>query len=143
MSYPFCQSFFPMSKYSELCQRIDNARGYMSDAIGKCQRDLRRPPGGQSRIDLYLEESETFAAFDRGEKLTARFDASRAVGAFLVWNEPKDWKNHVLPLPVSVDWASGVLRQRSDDAYGLIVDVAHCLKQRDAGGNFVPALPPA
>ena len=132
-----------MNKYPKLCQRIDNAGGYMSDAIGKCQRDLRRPPGGPSRIDLYLEESETFAAFDRGEKLTARFDASRAVGAFLVWNEPKDWKNHVLPLPVSVDWASGVLRQRSDDAYGLIVDVAHCLKQRDAGGNFSPALPPA
>jgi len=48
----------------------------------------------------------------------------------------------VLPLPVSVDWASGLLRQRSDDAHRLNVDVAHCLKQRDAGGNFVPALPP-
>ena len=121
---------------------MDKAGGYMSDAIGKCQRDLRRNPEGKSRIDLYLSESATFAAFDRGDKLAARFDATRAVGAFLDWNEPKDWKNRVLPLPVSVDWASGILRQRSDDAYGLIVDVAHCLKQRDASGNFAPLKQP-
>jgi hypothetical protein len=131
-----------MSEYTKLCVKMDEAGGYMSDAIGKCQRDLRRPDSGPSRIDLYLAESETCAAFDRGDKLAARFDATRAVGAFLVWNEPKDWKNRVLPLPVSVDWASGILRQRSDDAYGLIVDVAHCLKQRDASGSFSPLKQP-
>ena len=131
-----------MSKYSELCEKMDHVGGYMSDVIGKCQRELRRGESGRSRIDLFLAESETYGAFLRGDNLAARFDNSRATSGFLVWVDEHDWKTKTLPMPVTVDWVSGIVRQRTDHAYGLISDVVRCLKQRDAEGNFIPLTSP-
>ena len=131
-----------MSKYTDLCKAMDAAGGYMSDAIGKCLRDLHRSGSGRSRIDLYLSESETYAAFKRGDNLARRFNASRAIPAFLVWDDAQDVKRKILPMPVSVDWESGVIRQREDNAFGLLGDLAKALRSKDAEGQLIPLTAP-
>lgn len=133
----------PRNTYTDLCVAMDRRGGYMSNAIGMCQRELIAVQQKQkSRSDLFLADSATYAAFLRNQDLGARFDASRAEPAALVWTHDLKTGQKCPPFPVAVDWASGVVRQENTKVFGLLEDVRHCLVRRSSGGRWEPCTGP-
>jgi hypothetical protein len=115
--------------YDDYLQILEKAGGYCTDPIGKCLRERSAIKGIPKKdIQLCIRDSETYEACTKNDRLSARFDPSRAQTGWLIWIEyfrPQIvfWR----PLEVAVDWASGVFRQVGTDCYGCISDVRNCL----------------
>lgn len=119
----------PRRKYSLMTAEMRNVGGYCTDPVGKCLREASAVRGiPQKDIDLCLRDSETYAAFKRGENLSRRFKIRRAEKGWLKWTENF---SHQLPssaLEVWVDRQGGVFREGKSDRYGCLVDVETCLR---------------
>lgn len=126
-----------MAKYPQLCKDMDLRGGYMSNAIGMCQRELlvvhRKK---KSQANLFLTASATYGAFLRRENLGERFNSSRAEPAALIWTHDLKTNQKCPPFPVAVDWTSGVIRQENTLVFGLLEDVRHCLVHRAPDGHW-------
>ena len=113
--------------YHQILLSVGSVGGYITDPVGKCLRTTarRRSP----RIDLDYLGSETYAAFQRREALSGRFDANRAEKADLIGRKPGTGEKSP-PFPVLVDRISGIIQETRVDGskpYGFLVDVQGCV----------------
>ena len=117
--------------YKQLLDAVDTVGGYITDPIGKCLRTTACRK--RHRIDLDYLGSETYAAFDRREDLSRRFDQSRAESATLVWVETPSTGEQSQPFPILVDRGSGIIQETSTNGskrYGMLADVQGCIYYR-------------
>ena len=125
----------PRKSYSEMVGEMENIGGYCTDPVGKCLREQSAVKGVPKRdIDLCLRDSETYAAFQRREKLSQHYSPDRAERAWLKWTENF---SHRLPSPkleIWVDRKGGVFRESTTDRFGCVADVESCLSHDGLGG---------
>lgn len=115
-------------KYHDLNVELERDGGFCTDPIGKCLREAHAVRGVPIKdIDLCQRDSETYAAFQRGENLAERFIPRRAEKAWLQWTE--DFSLRILSprLEVWVDRKAGVFREGHTDRFGCLADVESCL----------------
>lgn len=118
--------------YKKILEAVDVVGGYITDPIGKCLRTTSTRKG--HRIDLDYLGSETYAAFDRREDLSLRFEPKRAEQATLIWVEVPGTGERSKPLPVLVDRTSGIIQETTRNGaryYGILADVQGCIQFRN------------
>lgn len=119
----------PREKYSLMTAAMRKVGGYCTDPVGKCLREASVVGGiPQKDIDLCLRDSETYAAFQRGEKLSQRFNPGRAERGWLKWTENFSHRLPSSDLEVWIDRKAGVFREETSDRFGCLVDVESCLR---------------
>ena len=129
--------------YPDYCRLLDKAGGYCTDPIGKCLREAHAPKGVPLKdIQYCMRDSDTFAAYLRGERLGDKFRGDRAQQGWLIWIENFSRRELIPPHEVAVDWISGVFHQVGTTCYGCVSDVVSCLYDSRSRKNLLPAPAP-
>lgn len=127
-----------MATYRAILQQVETWGPYMTDYIGKCQREIIAFNGnGNSRIDKYFLESATYAAAKAKRDLKGEFVAPRAERGVLRWKEGRT-NGVTTEAAVEVDEEAGVVREQGKEKYGFLVDVRGCLHRKSADGKLIP-----
>lgn len=114
--------------YRYYIDTLISAGGYCGDPVGKCLRERFAVNGVPGKdIQYCMRDSDTFAAYGRGERLSGKFIASRAQQGWLIWIENFSKNVLISPHEVGVDWVSGVFHQIGTKDYGCVSDVRDCL----------------
>jgi hypothetical protein len=131
------------NSYRTIIGRMTASGYYCGDPVGKCLKHANIRDGDFKRdIHLCIKDSDTYAAFIRGEKIGDGFDKSRAIPGQLRWTDRmRPTPEEAPPCPILFDVASGVFRESASGRFGFISDVANCLFVRAETGKWEQFLP--